>query len=256
MSIQARRVTAFSLSWASRGVHELFKPLHQVVPEELLNADDPIVDKLTMKTYSFRAGDKDVLLLPVLAYPIQWPKRAKRRPGASRATAEGDSSEATTESEEVEDLTAGARSDSSNGGVLSMDSGADSDVLEDINAQDEELQDQPVEADEGSTIEITPLFFVFSLHLYIFWEDLVKVCSSTGLPFIRLPSVFLVAPLNRLNATLSLLHPLDRYRTRSAIGSAIERPLSRPISHPNTGGSPQPPRSKPLGGLNRAIVAI
>ena len=46
-------------------------------------------------------------------------------------------------------------------------------------------------------------------------------------------------PLNRLNAIVSLLHPLDRSRTPSAIGSAIGRPLSRPISHPNTGGSPQ-----------------
>ena len=67
---------------------------------------------------------------------------------------------------------------------------------------------------------------------------------------------FLSGPLNRLNAILSLLHPLDRYRTHSAIGSAIGRPLSRPISHPNTGGSPQLPRSKPLRGLNRAIVAL
>ena len=68
----------------------------------------------------------------------------------------------------------------------------------------------------------------------------------------------LSGPLNgyRLNAILSLLHPLDRYRTPSAIGSAIGRPLSRPISHPNTGWSPQPPRSKPLGGLNRAIVVL
>ena len=71
-----------------------------------------------------------------------------------------------------------------------------------------------------------------------------------------LPMLDLSGPLNRLNAILSLLHPLDRYRTPSAIGSAIGRPLSRPISHPNTGGSPQPPRSKPLGGLNRAIVAL
>ena len=63
----------------------------------------------------------------------------------------------------------------------------------------------------------------------------------------------LSGPLNRLNAILSLLQPLDRYRTPSAIGSAIGRPLSRPISHPNTGGSLQPPRSKPLGGLNRVL---
>ena len=39
----------------------------------------------------------------------------------------------------------------------------------------------------------------------------------------------LSGPLNRLNAILSLLHPLDRYRTPSAIGSAIGRPLSRRI---------------------------
>ena len=66
----------------------------------------------------------------------------------------------------------------------------------------------------------------------------------------------LSGPLNRLNAILSLLHPLDRYRTPAAIGSAIGRPISRPISHPNTGRSPQPPRSKPLRGLNRAIVML
>ena len=34
----------------------------------------------------------------------------------------------------------------------------------------------------------------------------------------------LSGPLNRLNAILSLLQPLDRYRTHSAIGSAIGRP--------------------------------
>ena len=34
----------------------------------------------------------------------------------------------------------------------------------------------------------------------------------------------LSGPLNRLNAILSLLQPLDRYRTPSAIGSAIETP--------------------------------
>ena len=66
----------------------------------------------------------------------------------------------------------------------------------------------------------------------------------------------LSGPLNRLNAILSLLQPLDRCRTPSAIGSAIGRPLSRPISHPRTGGSPQPPRSKPLKGLKRARVVL
>ena len=34
----------------------------------------------------------------------------------------------------------------------------------------------------------------------------------------------LSGPLNQLNAILSLLQPLDRYRTPSAIGSAIEGP--------------------------------
>ena len=65
----------------------------------------------------------------------------------------------------------------------------------------------------------------------------------------------LSGPLNRLNAILSLLHPLDRYRTPFAIGSAIGKPLSR-IQTQVTGGSPQPRRSKPLGGLNRAIVVL
>ena len=58
----------------------------------------------------------------------------------------------------------------------------------------------------------------------------------------------LSGPLDRLNAILSLLQPLDRYRATCAIGSAIGRALSRPISHPRAGGSPQPPRSKPLRG--------
>ena len=51
-------------------------------------------------------------------------------------------------------------------------------------------------------------------------------------------------PLNRLNAKLSLLHPLDHYRTPSAMGSAIGRPYLT-LSHSLTGGSSQPPRSKP-----------
>ena len=40
----------------------------------------------------------------------------------------------------------------------------------------------------------------------------------------RVQVSYLVARLNWLNAILSLLHPLDRYRTPSAIGSAIGRP--------------------------------
>ena len=66
----------------------------------------------------------------------------------------------------------------------------------------------------------------------------------------------LSGPLDRLNAILSLLQPLDRFWATCAIGSAIGRALSRPISHPRTGGSSQQPRSKPLRGLNRAIVAL
>ena len=46
--------------------------------------------------------------------------------------------------------------------------------------------------------------------------------------YFRAPT--LSGPLDRLNAILSLLQPLDRYRTPSAMGSAIGRPLSRPIS--------------------------
>ena len=39
-----------------------------------------------------------------------------------------------------------------------------------------------------------------------------------------LGSLPLSGPLNRLNAILSLLQSLDRYRTHSAIGNAIGRP--------------------------------
>ena len=55
--------------------------------------------------------------------------------------------------------------------------------------------------------------------------------SNFGAPFLYVYVLF-----------WGLIHPLDRYRTPSAIGSAIGRPISRPTSHPNTGGSPQPPR--------------
>ena len=66
----------------------------------------------------------------------------------------------------------------------------------------------------------------------------------------------LSGPLNRLNAILSLLHPLDRYRTPSAIASAIGRPLSRPISHPNTVvGVLNRLVLNRLGGSNGAIVS-
>ena len=65
----------------------------------------------------------------------------------------------------------------------------------------------------------------------------------------------LSGPLNRSNAILAPPHPLNCHRTPSAIGSAIWAALSRPISHPHTGRSSQPPRSKPLKRLNSAIVA-
>ena len=46
-----------------------------------------------------------------------------------------------------------------------------------------------------------------------------------------------------------LLQPLDRYRTPSAIGSAIgEAPISPYLASKHSCGSPQPPRSKPLWG--------
>ena len=69
-------------------------------------------------------------------------------------------------------------------------------------------------------------------------------------------SLSLSGPLNRSNAILSLLHPLNSYRTASGIVSAIGRSLSRPVSHPRAGGTSQPPHPKPLRGLNRAIVVL
>ena len=69
-------------------------------------------------------------------------------------------------------------------------------------------------------------------------------------------SGILSGPLDRLNAILSLLQPLDRYRAPSAIGSAIGRPYLALSRFPRAAKSSQPPRSKPLRGLNRAIVAL
>ena len=63
----------------------------------------------------------------------------------------------------------------------------------------------------------------------------------------------LSGPLDRLNAILSLLQPLeDPLCDRECDWEA----RSRPISLPCTVRSSQPPRSKPLRGLNRAIVAL
>ena len=56
----------------------------------------------------------------------------------------------------------------------------------------------------------------------------------------------LSGPLNRLNAILALLHPLDRYRTLSCDRECDWEALSRPISLPRTGRRSQPPSPKPL----------
>ena len=60
-----------------------------------------------------------------------------------------------------------------------------------------------------------------------------KLFTQQRLEFTKLYLILvcLSGPLDRLNAILSLLQALDRYRAPSAIGSAIGRPLSRPISH-------------------------
>ena len=55
------------------------------------------------------------------------------------------------------------------------------------------------------------------------------------------PLFQVVAPLSRLNAILSLLHPLDRYRTPHCDRECDWEALSRPISHPGTGRSSEQP---------------
>ena len=87
------------------------------------------------------------------------------------------------------------------------------------------------------------------------WRRLFKESAHFNFVHLRVGAlVELSGPLDRLNAILSLLQPLDRYRATCAIGSAIGRALSRPISRPRTGASSQPPCPKPSRGLNRAIV--
>ena len=53
---------------------------------------------------------------------------------------------------------------------------------------------------------------------------LMRVAGELGAADPRICSKGPSGPLNRLNAILSLLHPLDRDRNPSAIGTAIGRP--------------------------------
>ena len=56
------------------------------------------------------------------------------------------------------------------------------------------------------------------MHLFLVSPNMCR------LRLVALHSSQLSGPLNRLNAILSLLQPLDRYRAPPAIGSAIGRP--------------------------------
>ena len=95
-------------------------------------------------------------------------------------------------------------------------------------------------------------------HLNV-WINRVCVCErERELPLRPMSRVqknsirLLSGPLNRLNAILSLLHPLDRYRTLSAIGSAIGRPYLAP-SHIQAQVGVLNCLAR---GLNRAMVAL
>ena len=97
---------------------------------------------------------------------------------------------------------------------------------------------------EDRDADLSPCNFAIP-HFPAERSSLISPCNfATRL----LKACILSGPLDRLNAILSLLQPLNRYRAPSAIGSAIGRPLSRPISHPCKGRSSQPPHSKPLRG--------
>ena len=56
--------------------------------------------------------------------------------------------------------------------------------------------------------------------------------------------------------TISASAPRPQYDPLCDIAEGDWEALSRPISHPHTGRSTQPPRSKPLRGLNRSIVVL
>ena len=72
---------------------------------------------------------------------------------------------------------------------------------------------------EGWGFKTLGLAKIWALRDFLEEDDL----NSERGGFCESPLV-LSGPLNRLNAILSLLQPLDRYRTPSAIGSAIGRP--------------------------------
>ena len=108
------------------------------------------------------------------------------------------------------------------------------------------------------------LIGLFSLLIWVPWSEPRKTIVGTnfgqiwglGLNAARNRSVRnLSDPLNRLAATLSLLQPLDGYRTRLRLGGCDWEALSRLSRTPTTRKS-QPPGSKPPRKFNHAIVAL
>ena len=81
--------------------------------------------------------------------------------------------------------------------------------------------------------------------------------NSQSLPKNSVTSLFPSGPLDRWSAILSLLHPLDRYRTPLCDWECDwEGPIPLYLASTHTGRSSQPTRSNPLAGLNRAKVVL
>ena len=89
--------------------------------------------------------------------------------------------------------------------------------------------------------EIIGIIYLMQLHFWRFSELILHKFFGGG--YVKVwPNNIVISrsqtpkcPLNRLNAILSLPHPLHRYKTPSAIGNAIGRPLFRPRIHAQIG---------------------
>ena len=110
---------------------------------------------------------------------------------------------------------------------------------------------------KGNTSILLPFVSQYASHLY-FNTPPIGIAILLGKTLVVVVTGMFPSsgPLNGLNAKLSLLHPLNRYRNPLCDRKCDWEGLSRPTSHPHAGRSSQPPHSKPLTRLNRAIVVL
>ena len=140
---------AFRLSWR-KALHQQFQELAQIVPDAFCMATDVLVDHLVMSFHDHDAEGSGVWLIPKEAYEATMPARRRRKQGGGGHAGEDEDGEEDSDDEEEEEEPqrhADEISDVSEG-CDSVDSGADSDIIEDLHAPDEECKEVGVPLDD------------------------------------------------------------------------------------------------------------